>query len=337
MSTSLLSSYATTTGPIAEPISIEMSLPRSRKGKRLLIIVLIISLIAVNVLLAFYAFMAWFLARPTIAPLHSNPQAKLGLAYEDVSIQSANGASTIEGWLIPASSKKSFVFSHGYGGNREEVWIPLYTLANELHQRGYNVLMFDYGYASPGGNKLMTGGIQESEELLGAIQFLKVRGMEEVYVWGFSMGAGTALQAALHEPEIDGMILDSTFILNSDTLYHNVKQVVNLPKFPTVPLVQMFSSIINGVGMKDIPHERVLSKSFDVPIFFIHGDNDHRAPYELSEQMAANQDNKLSQLWIVPKGEHELIYQTKPELYLEHAFGFLQNVEESRAKLALAQ
>src|SRR5690606_28567965 len=134
---------------------------------------------------------------------------------------SRNGESHLEGWFIPGSSKKTVIFSHGYGGNREELWVPFYTLAKELHKQKYNVIMFDYGYVQPDNNRIVTGGVQESQELLGAVDFVKNKIGGQVYIWGFSMGAGTALQAALDsENEITGMILDSTFLLNPDTLYH---------------------------------------------------------------------------------------------------------------------
>jgi len=334
MSVSTASTYPIS-GQLTEPTIHPVHLPRSRVKQSLLICITSITGILILAVLVFHAFMAWTLARPTIEPLHSNPSLKLGLAYEDVTIPSANAKTSVEGWFIPTHSKKSIVFSHGYGANREEVWVPIYKLASEMNARGYNVLMFDYGYAHSGGNQLMTGGKQESQELLGAIQFLKDRGMEQVYVWGFSMGAGTALQAALLEPVIDGMILDSTFILNSDTLYHNIKQMVNLPKYPTVPLVQMFSSILNGIGLQDIPSERILTKSFDIPIMMIHGDQDERAPYELAEQIAANQTNPLSRVWIVPDARHELIYQTRAEAYLEQSSGFLNDLAKDHRDLAL--
>lgn len=52
-------------------------------------------------------------------------------------------------------------------------------------------------------------------------------------VWGFSMGAGTALQTGLVSEDIDAMILDSTFLLEPDTLYHNIKQNIDLPRQPS--------------------------------------------------------------------------------------------------------
>ena len=129
----------------------------------------------------------------------------------------------------------------------KKLWVPLYTLARELHLQNYNVLMFDYGYVHPSSKRVMTGGVQESQELLGAIDYIKQSTGGPIFIWGFSMGAGTALQTALHKMgDISGMILDSTFLLNPDTLYHNMNQVVHVPRFPSLPLVRLFFPLLNG-------------------------------------------------------------------------------------------
>ncbi|WP_442601245.1 alpha/beta hydrolase [Paenibacillus sp. KN14-4R] len=334
MSTTSISPY---TLPQAIPGRIQSEIPHPlpRKRKTLRNVLLTIAILILSVVLVFHAYVAWFLARPAIMPLQSNPMLKLGLPYEDISFASSNGTTHMNGWLIPAAnSKKSIVFSHGYGENREAPWIPMYTLANELHKRGYQVLMFDYSYAVAGSSHLMTGGVQESKELAGAIQFLKQRGMEQVYVWGFSMGAGTALQTALDEPNIDGMILDSTFLLNSDTLSRNMKRLAKLPKYPSVPLIQMFSSLIDGIHLRDIPYKQVMSKTYNMPIYFIHGDHDQLAPYEVVEQLAEHQSSPLSQKWIVAGGEHEMIHQTQSKAYLKRTFGFLDKVSLEHSKQA---
>lgn len=324
MSTTSLSPYS-----IAEPLSPPIAaVPKHRNRKRILIALTGILVISLTAVLSFYGYIAWWLARPNVEPLYSNPMQAIQLPYEDVLFSSMNGETQLEGWLIPANSTKAVVFSHGYGANREEVWVPLYALAKELYNDGFNVLMFDYSYVRSDGEYLMTAGFEESKELLGAVRFLKDRGLDHVTIWGFSMGAGTALQAALHATDIDAMILDSSFILNPDTLYHNIQQIIDVPKFPTIPLVQFFSKLLNGVGMHEIPYEQVLAANYEMPIMLIHGDHDNRAPYELVEQIADHQQHPLSQLWIVPGGEHELIYQTQPEAYLQHAFAFLDAVSE---------
>ncbi|GFZ95853.1 alpha/beta hydrolase [Paenibacillus marchantiophytorum] len=302
--------------------------PLLRKKRLVLTILISFLTLCLSLLLAFHAYIAWTLARPHIDPLHSDPMRAVGLPFSSVTFPSKDGTSQLDGWFIPAKSTKTVIFSHGYGGNREELWVPLYNLARELHLQNYNVLMFDYGYVHPGSKRLMTGGIQESQELLGAIDYVKhLSNNGSIYIWGFSMGAGTALQAALQNGnDISGMILDSTFLLNPDTLYHNMKQVVNVPKFPSLPLVRLFFPLLNGVSLHEVPYNKVTSTAYPMPIFFIHGTEDYKAPYGMVEDMFKQQKDAESKLWIIPKAQHELLYRAEPKAYIRKTMNFLNGI-----------
>ncbi|GIP35749.1 alpha/beta hydrolase [Paenibacillus sp. J2TS4] len=298
----------------------------SRRFKWLFLSLALILVAAVTAVLSFYAYIAWVLSRPVIPPLQSNPLLAVGLAYEEVEFPSANGGTMVDGWYIPGSTAATVVLSHGYGTNREEPWVPSYELATEINRHQYNVLMFDYGFVHP--DRPFTGGIIETQELLGAIEYVKERGAEQVYVWGFSMGAGTALQAALKTDLIDGMILDSTFILEPDTMFYNLKQQVSLlPRFPSIALVNMFLPVFNGYSLGQIPYRTVNATSYTVPIFLIHGELDDKAPYSTITRFYANQkDQPLTELWLLPDSIHEMIFRTHPEEYLQRTFQFLDGI-----------
>ncbi|KZE74705.1 alpha/beta hydrolase [Paenibacillus elgii] len=306
-----------------------------RRHRGLLLALLSVLLLLFSLTMAFHAYIAWTLARPHIDPLRSNPAIAFGAAYEDVQFPSLNASSNLSGWYIPSSagtaaSRQTVVFSHGYGGNREEIWVPIYDLAKAAHDMGYNVLMFDYGYVQPQWN--VTGGLRESQELLGAVKYAKDRGAEKVFVWGFSMGAGTALQAALQTKDIDGMILDSTFVLEPDTLYHNMKQAANLPKF-SQSLVHMFFPLINGVSLNQVPYDKVKETQYSMPIFFIHGKKDLRAPYEMAEGIYQKQKaDSGSELWLLENDGHELIYRAHSKSYLQMTTGFLHTLSSAPAQ-----
>jgi pimeloyl-ACP methyl ester carboxylesterase len=302
-----------------------------RRVKSILVVLISLLLLLFSLVMAFHAYIAWTLARPHIDPLRSNPTLTFGAPYEDIQFASLNESSLLSGWYIPAANPlikaKTVIFSHGYGGNREEIWVPLYSLAQELYKQNYNVLMFDYGYVQP--KISATGGIRESQELLGAVKYAKDKGAESVYVWGFSMGAGTALQAALQTKDIDGMILDSTFILEPETMYHNMKQIANLPKFPSLSLVHLFFPLINGVSLNQIPYDEVKAAQYPMPILFIHGQQDQRAPYEMVQEIFRNQSaNSSSQLWLSPTDGHELIFKAQKKAYLSLTMGFLKGMPD---------
>lgn len=309
---------------------------KSRIKWWVLLPLVIVTTLFAGAIIVFHGYIAWMLARPSIAPLSSNPLQAVGLAYTDVSFTSSDGASVLDGWFIPAEgSDQVVIFSHGYGGNREELWVPFYSLAKQLNKEQYNVLLFDYGYVQP--DLSVTGGVRESLELQGAIDFVKQKGMNHTYVWGFSMGAGTALQTALHSKDIDAMILDSTFLLEPDTMFHNIKQQIDLPRFPSLALIRFFFPFVNGTSIEQIPYEAVKETAYPMPIFFIHGMKDAKAPYEVAELIYGNQQASGSSLWLLPKGRHELIYKDNKKEYMKRTIAFLNGASlQSSANTASA-
>ncbi|QMV44957.1 alpha/beta hydrolase [Cohnella cholangitidis] len=296
-------------------------------GRLSLNLAFVVFCLLVMLFVAFHAYAAWALSHPPVAPLSSNPMLAKNLAYSEVTFASADNRTLVDGWWIPAeTSQKTVVLSHGYGANREEFWVPMYDLADLLHGMNYNVLMFDYGFASKTHATPATGGRIESQQLLGAIQFAREQGSQELIVWGFSMGAGTALQAALQTAPVDAMILDSTFLPDDETIYYNISNYVNLPRYPSLSLIRKFFPLMSGTRLEQIPAAQVQTTAFDFPIFLIHGTADDKAPVYLSENVAKAQTNSLSQLWIVPDAIHEMIYRTHTEEYVQRMTVFLDSV-----------
>ncbi|MCY9515689.1 alpha/beta hydrolase [Paenibacillus apiarius] len=294
---------------------------------------------ALLIFLALHGFIAWMFANPQVPPLFSNPMEAKGMRYDTIAFPAKDGHTLVDGWYIPSDkpSKRTIIFSHGYGANREEYWVPMYDLAQFAHRLDYNVVMFDYGFASEQHKTKATGGRLEKEQLLGAVQLAKERGAEHVVVWGFSMGAGTALQASLLSQDIDAMILDSTFLLEPDTLYHNLTQYISLPKHPSLDLLRAFFPALNGTSLQQIPYNEVKATNYAIPTFFIHGTADTKAPYEIAEQLAARQSNKLSESWVVPDVQHELIYRTHRKEYLGKAAAFLNAAYHTDKGYMIAQ
>ncbi|MFC5470791.1 alpha/beta hydrolase [Cohnella suwonensis] len=309
--------------------------PTARGGVRKLGRIALRALVALCCLIsvafvALHGYAAWLLSHPPVVTLGSNPMLAKQLTYSDVTFPSSDGNSLVDGWWIPSAGdgRRTVVLSHGFGANREELWVPMYDLAELLHRNDYNVLMFDYAYASAARRGPATGGISESRQLSGAIQFARGQGSDEVVVWGFSMGAGTALQAALQGTTIDAMILDSTFIADGDTLYANIGRRFNVPKYPSVPLIEMFFPLMSGSRLEQIPSDRLQDTAYGFPIFLIHGTSDDKAPVGISERVAQAQTNALSRSWIVPGAIHEMIYRTHTDEYVQRTEAFLASVHE---------
>jgi len=316
---------------------------RPRRSVRLIPLLLaVLAGLTAFVYIGLHALIAWILTYPPVASLHSNPLAAKGLAYEDVSFPSADGRSLVNGWWIPAPAAsysgagRAVVLSHGYGANREEYWVPMYDVAEWLHKRGFDVLMFDYGFADPQRRLPATGGVSEARQLLGAIRYARAAGAEKLVVWGFSMGAGTALLAALQDDSraIDGMILDSTFLPTNETVGHNLAQYA--PLKPSLPLIRLFLRFWSGTGLEHIPAEEALSTAFPFPIFLVHGTEDAKVPATLAEHVAGAQQHPDSRLWIVPGAIHEMMFRTHAEEYTRLAGDFLDRVTHDAAPVLVA-
>ena len=281
------------------------------------------------VLISYVYDYAWAFTHPTIAPLSSTPMDAAQLHYLDVDFLSLDGKSRLNGWYIPTSSKRTVIFSHGHSGNREEVWVPLYDLAQALHLNHYNVLMFDYGYVNreQNPNRVMTAGIREAGELNGAIRYAKQLGAEQVYIWGFSMGAGTALQAALVSSDIDAMILDSTFLLQPAVLDHLI--TIHAPYFPNKLFIRMADALLPFIGnmkLRDVPYKAVNLAPYTIPLFMIHGQKDLQAPYTITTQIFEQQNHPMSELWLPANRGHEMTHRYQPGEYVERTLYYLNTI-----------
>jgi len=300
---------------------------------------LMLTVIALTVVAGFHAMVAWLLAHPPIVSLNSNPFAAKELPYRDVAFPSSDGRALVNGWWIPAAragAGHTVVLSHGYGTNREELWVPMYEVAGWLHELGYNVLMFDYGFADPSRRRPATGGVHESRELLGALRFARESGTEKVIVWGFSMGAGTALQAALQSDprDIDGMILDSTFVPTPEAIRENLARHAAVLR-SSAELVRLFLPMWSGVRLEEIPGEAIRTTAFPFPMLLIHGTGDAKASPELAERVAKAQRHPDSALWIVEGADHEMMFRTHAEEYKRRVADFLFRVAATPAVVSV--
>ena len=132
------------------------------------------------------------------------------------------------------------------------------------------------------------------------------------------------------------MILDSMFIADEDTLYHNLTQFLPLPKFPSVPLIASMLPLWSGVDLGEIPAEDVKRTAYDMPIYMIHGTNDAKAPVELAETVAGNLAHPLSNLWVVQDGQHEMLFRVHPKEYMQRALVFLSQAHQWNAASSTA-
>jgi uncharacterized protein len=222
----------------------------------------------------------------------------LKLAYQDLSFRTADGL-TLRGWHIPSvkTTGKTLVLLHGYPADKGNI-LPALAFLHE----DFNLLLFDFRYLGKSEGSYSTAGAKEVEDLLAAIQFLKTRGVEEVGVWGFSMGGAVALMAIEKAPEIRAVIAESSYA----SLAQMALQLFRIPllNYPIAYLVGLWAELFLGIDLRDVsPAERV--RNTTVPILLIHSSADAVIPFSHAQLLQeALAKNSRAEFWFHDGGAH---------------------------------
>ena len=217
----------------------------------------------------------------------SNTPADLGLSYEDVSFKTDDGL-RLAAWFIPSDKKntKTLILLHGYPADKGNI-LPFMTFL----QKEYNLLLFDFRYHGQSEGKYSTVGARETKDVLAAIEYLKTRGINEVGIWGFSMGGAVALMTAPQAPEIKAIVSESSYA----NLSLMTRQLYILPilKYPLGWLTGLWGKLIIGIDLKQVsPMEK--AKHLNIPILIIHSTDDRVIPFshaQLIQQSLKNNPN----------------------------------------------
>lgn len=190
-----------------------------RRALRLIILV-------AGIVAGFVAALTAYFTRMIISPprqrLWASP-ADLGMPFEDVQFPARDGL-RLSGWFIPISetgadagldskaATPTIIIVHSWPWNRLGTAaetalndipgsspIQLIHLAHSLHNRGYNLLMFDLrNHGQSATAPPVTFGLREADDLLGAIDFLARRGdvdRDRIGVVSFAVGANATIFA----------------------------------------------------------------------------------------------------------------------------------------------
>jgi dipeptidyl aminopeptidase/acylaminoacyl peptidase len=253
------------------------------------------------------------------APDAPSDPAQYGLTYEEVTFSSRDGL-TLRGWFIPAPEVRgTVVFCHGHAGSMD----PDVKYAPAFHERGYNVLMFDFRGHGRSEGQHVSMGYYERQDLLGAVDYLEKRGIDRVGVLGFSMGGAVAMATAPHSEAIRAVVSDGGFARLSDTIAAGVREQ-GLPGF-LASLVGHLIVRLMGLRLGCSPSGADpicwVDKIAPRGLFIIHGALDpFVAVEEARELYAAASEPK--EIWIVPEAGHRQADRHHPEEYRHRVLAF---------------
>jgi dipeptidyl aminopeptidase/acylaminoacyl peptidase len=269
----------------------------------------------VSLVLFFFLFVsAWGLyisVRPPKIVSSITPE-NLGLMYEEVSFKTEDGV-TLRGWFIPneQASAKTIIALHGYPADKGNI-LPIVAFLT----RKYNLLLFDFRYLGASGGGYSTIGADETRDLRSAIAYLKLRGVTEVGVWGFSMGAAVALMAAPGLPEVKAMVAESSYA-RLDLMAPVLFQIPVL-RYPLAWLTALWARVFLGISLKHVsPYDN--ARSLNVPVLISHSKADRTIPFEHASMLQeALKNNRRAEFWFY----EDLYHGQLPPDYQQRVAGF---------------
>lgn len=225
---------------------------------------------------------------------------------------------------IPTGSPKAnIVMSHGLSGNKDGKTLMQKELCEELCEKGYKVLRFDYrGHGESGSDSenFCISGAQT--DIAAAIN--QVFGVEErVNIIGFSVGgATTILYSYINPKRINALVLwgpvlsftDGFLTTDRSTWGKDFLSAGGLDTLDKQGVIEIKCKNSFKLGkkffdeMKIVKEPYTLLKTLDYPILTIHSQEDEVVKYEYSKKYGV--PNEKSQLLTV-KGPHSLEKERK--------------------------
>ncbi|MBN1485804.1 MAG: alpha/beta fold hydrolase [Chloroflexia bacterium] len=247
----------------------------------------------------------FYLPPPRISP------ALLGINAERVEFPSRDGL-VLFGWFLPGRTRSAIILVHGLGGAA----MDMISQAMALAKCGYHIFLFDLRAHGSSDGDTCSGGWNEAQDLLGAVDYLQGRqdvDPDKIAVLGVSLGGRVAIRGAALCPDIRAVIAEGLGPMAlSDhkpptTLWR--RWVV----FPLNRLAYALDTFMNGVRPSRglLAHVREIAPR---PLLLVTTGKGAEQAFGRMAFEAAGEPRDLLEL---PQARHAGAFFKQPELYLE--------------------
>lgn len=224
----------------------------------------------------------------------------------DVSVRAQDGV-MLRGWFVEPSPWKgdSVLLLHGMGDNR----VGVTGYAAMFLKAGYAVLLPDARAHGLSGGDLATYGVLEREDVHVWLHWIGRRSNGCEYLFGESMGAAIALQAAASNNNVCAVAVESSFASFHEIAYDRVSQWTGLSLNtsrvvggPVIDLAFLYVHIRYGVDLAKASPQRALRES-SIPILIIADNADRNIPPR-QVAMLVQYAKPADTVWHVPGADH---------------------------------
>ena len=202
------------------------------------------------------------------------------------------------------------ILLHGIWSNKTH----MYKYAFEFDKLGYNVLLIDQRCCGESEGNYYSYGFKESLDLLRWINYLVTKNNQvNITLFGVSMGASTCMMTTNNylPSNVKTIISDCGFSSFKEQIEYVLINDYKIIK-PDI-ILKMFEQIMYdrfGFKFKDISCKDAL-KNNEIPILFIHGEDDDFVPYKMSKILYNNNKGVKKYFTIANKKHAECIYCNK--------------------------
>jgi alpha-beta hydrolase superfamily lysophospholipase len=294
--------------------------------RRLLIIASGTVAIVVLVCLAVAAYVGWRMTHPARSYASATP-ASIGLAYTNVTFRSRIDDIRLSGWYIPAGrSEKTIIVVDGYAAHRlsESAAMPVVAV---LVRHGFNVLTFDQRGCGSSGGDLVTLGLDEPRDVLGAVDWVRSHGGRQVQIGilAYSLGATTALEAGAQDNAgIRAIVADSALAQLYPYIVEHADRWTGLPSFPFNRLIAWITPVITGMDAHKVDALAAVHTMPRTALLFIAGTDDRTISDSNSVELFQAAATRAKALWLVPGADHVESYNQQPQRYEQRVLAFFQ-------------
>lgn len=244
-----------------------------------------------------------------------------GLPQEDVVLTSNDGL-RLRGWYVRSKRKPrgTVIYLHGVG-DCKTAGIPL---ARMLHDRQYHVLLYDSREHGESEGPYCTYGYNEKHDVSTAIDFLKKkRGTGKIGIFGTSMGAAVALQAAAVDTRIRAVIAEASFTDLRTISVDYQRRIVKLPWHFLRNVAMSRSQKIARFKAREVSPVNDV-QLLSIPVLFIHGMDDRLINYEYSKALY-HHAHEPKDLFLVPGASHTDIWEVAGVSYEKKITSFFHH------------
>ncbi|HUL79972.1 MAG TPA: alpha/beta hydrolase [Vicinamibacteria bacterium] len=264
--------------------------------------------------------------------------ATFDLAFEDVALRSADGVE-LKGWWVPiASAKGTVVMVHGLNRSR----IEMVRRVPFVHQEGWNALLFDLRHHGASGGEAMTFGVKEKEDVKAAVRLARERSPGLVVLWGVSLGGASVVLAAAEDPEVAGVICDSSYRSLDDTARHHLELFRSfrwwlrlVPRWPLADLTIFWIGRRGGFDPATVDIRAAASRLAGRPALFVANSGDRRMPKEIAFDLQAAV-GRGAEVLVVPGQSHGGAWRDGTAAYQAAAAALLESARQRASPLVAA-